>query len=59
MLKPHDVFTPARPPLEDTNVYAARGEAEDDFAAALRRGMVPVVFGEFGVGKTSLVSCNT
>ncbi|MBE4751518.1 AAA family ATPase [Corallococcus sp. ZKHCc1 1396] len=35
-------------------MYAKRGEAEEDFQKALRRGMIPLVFGEYGVGKTSM-----
>ncbi len=35
-------------------MYARRGEAEDAFNKALRRGLIPVVFGEYGVGKTSM-----
>ena len=54
MLKPHDVFTPAKPPLEVNNVYAPRGQHEKDFVQALERSHVPVVFGEYGVGKTSM-----
>lgn len=55
MLKPNDVFTPARLPLKDANIYASRGEAESELETALRRSMIPVVFGEYAVGKTSLV----
>lgn len=55
MLRPVNVFTPGRPPLDATNVYASRVAAEADFDDAIRHGMVPIVFGEFGVGKTSLV----
>lgn len=54
MLTPNDVFTPGRLPIRSTNVYAARGDAEALFLKTLNRGMVPVVFGEYGVGKTSM-----
>src|SRR5687767_14726169 len=54
MLEPKDVFTPGRPPLDDSNVYAPRGVHEKDFAQALSRSLIPVVFGDFGVGKTSM-----
>jgi hypothetical protein len=54
MLKPNDVFTPGRLPIRPTNVYAARGDAEALFVKTLGRGMIPVVFGEYGVGKTSM-----
>jgi len=54
MLTPNDVFTPGKLPIRPTNVYAARGEAEALFRKALQRGMIPVVYGEYGVGKTSM-----
>ncbi|GAA3988195.1 hypothetical protein GCM10022279_09130 [Comamonas faecalis] len=54
MLKPNDVFTPGKLPIRPTNVYAARGDAEALFVKSLNRGMIPVVFGEYGVGKTSM-----
>lgn len=53
-LSPTDVFTPGRLPIRETNVYASRGEAESDLKRSLDRGLIPIVFGEFGVGKTSL-----
>lgn len=54
MLTPNDVFTPGSLPIRPTNIYAARGEAEDVFKKAMRRSLIPVVFGEYGVGKTSM-----
>lgn len=54
-LEPSDVFTPNGFPLEEHNVYAAREEAERSLERGLKRREVPVVFGEFGVGKTTLV----
>ncbi|MGM9427300.1 P-loop NTPase fold protein [Hydrogenophaga sp. MI9] len=54
MLTPNDVFTPGQLPIHPTNIYASRGTAEDLFNKTLRRGMVPVVYGEYGVGKTSM-----
>lgn len=54
MLVPNDVFTPGRLPIDATNVYAARGDAEKLFRQQLTRGMIPVVYGEYGVGKTSM-----
>ena len=54
MLTPNDVFTPGKLPIRPTNVYAARGEAEALFRKALQRAMIPVVYGEYGVGKTSM-----
>ena len=54
MLTPNDVFTPGQIPIRPTNVYAARGEAEALFLKSLQRGMIPVIYGEYGVGKTSM-----
>lgn len=54
MLQPSDVFTPGKLPLKESNVYAKRTEPERDFQEALRDGMVPLIFGEYGVGKTSM-----
>lgn len=54
MLTPNDVFTPGQIPIRPTNVYAARGESETLFRKALSRGMIPVIYGEYGVGKTSM-----
>jgi hypothetical protein len=54
MLTPNDVFTPGQLPINSTNIYANRGEAESLFNKTLKRGMVPVVYGEYGVGKTSM-----
>lgn len=54
MLVPNDVFTPGKLPIRPTNVYAARGDAEILFLKTLARGLIPVVFGEYGVGKTSM-----
>jgi len=54
--KPHDVFTPGRLPLGENNVYSPRKEPEQDLDRCVKRKLVPVVYGDFGVGKTSLVS---
>lgn len=54
MLTPNDVFTPGQIPIRPTNVYAARGSAEELFRKSLARGMIPVIYGEYGVGKTSM-----
>jgi hypothetical protein len=52
--EPHQVFTPTRAPLKSTNVYVSRGDAEEELRSAVSQGFTPVIFGEFGVGKTSL-----
>lgn len=56
MLRPVNVFTPGKLPLSETNVYSprTRERAQERFGKALERGLVPLVFGEYGVGKTSL-----
>lgn len=53
-LKPNDVFRPGKLPIEQNNVYAPRGIKEQDFTRFISRGWVPIVYGEYGVGKTSL-----
>lgn len=53
--QPHEVFTPGSPPLEKHNVYVTRGIAEQQLRRYVQRRQVPVVWGEYGVGKTSLV----
>lgn len=54
-LRPKDVFTPNGFPLERDQVYAARAEAEKALQQGLDRQRVPLVYGEYGVGKTTLV----
>lgn len=54
MLTPNDVFTPGQIPIRPTNVYAARGDAEALFRKSLGRGLIPLIYGEYGVGKTSM-----
>ena len=53
-LTPAQVFTPARAPLKETNVFVRRADAESELQSAVNQNDVPVIFGEFGVGKTSL-----
>lgn len=54
-LEPHEVFTPTEFPLEDTHAYASREEPEKALVRFATRGRVPIVFGEYGVGKTTVV----
>ena len=56
MLRPTDVYTPGKLPLARNNVYAprTRDDAQRKFGKALERGLVPLIFGEYGVGKTSM-----
>jgi hypothetical protein len=54
-LQPSDVFTPNQFPLEEHQVYAAREEAEAAMRRAVGRSQTPIIYGEYGVGKTTLV----
>ncbi|MCK6445989.1 MAG: KAP family NTPase [Planctomycetes bacterium] len=54
-LEPRDVFVPNGFPVGDTNVFADRGLAQADLQKAMDRGFVPLVYGSYGVGKSSLV----
>lgn len=53
-LDTNDVFVPGQLPIRPNNVYASRGETEIDLRQSLERKQIPLVFGEYGVGKTSL-----
>lgn len=53
--EPHEVFTPGAPPLGEHNVYVSRDAAEASLRKYVQRHQVPVVWGEYGVGKTTLV----
>jgi Holliday junction resolvasome RuvABC ATP-dependent DNA helicase subunit len=53
VLSPSQVFT-LQIPVRPTNVYARRGDAEAQLDKQLKRGQVPLIFGEYGVGKTSM-----
>ena len=56
MLRPTDVYTPGKLPLATTNIYAprTRDDAQRKLGKALERGLVPLIYGEYGVGKTSM-----
>lgn len=54
-LTPNEVFTPTQLPLSKHHAYAHRTDAEAKLKRFLRRNQVPVVFGEYGVGKTTIV----
>ena len=53
--QPHEVFTPGGLPLGEHNVYSPRSVPESALDRYRKRGQIPVIFGDFGVGKTSLV----
>ena len=55
-LVPKDVFVPGRFPIEEANAYADRGTPQQDTLNALEKGYVPLVFGGYGVGKSSMVA---
>lgn len=54
MLTPDKVFRPGKLPINPGNVYASRGDSEAEFKKSLSRGFIPLVYGEYGVGKTSM-----
>lgn len=54
MLKPNNVFRPGKLPIHPGNIYASRGKSEENFKKILSRGLIPLVYGEYGVGKTSM-----
>lgn len=54
-LAPSEVFVPGRFPVEKNNVFANRGNPQSYLQTAFTRGFVPVVYGSYGVGKSSLV----
>lgn len=53
-LLPAQVFTPARLPLGQANVYAPR-DAELAIRTAFLMQRTPILFGDFGVGKTTTI----
>jgi hypothetical protein len=53
-ITPRDVFVPGKFPIQQSNAYADRGSTQQDLQIALSRGFVPLVFGSYGVGKSSL-----
>lgn len=54
MLKPGKVFTPNKIPVKPGNTYASRGKTQEDLEKAIDRGFIPLIFGDYGVGKTSM-----
>ncbi|WP_149029373.1 ATP-binding protein [Corynebacterium halotolerans] len=52
-LDPEDVFTPSNPPTGENNIYVSRLNIENKLRRALK-SRVPIVFGNYGVGKTTL-----
>jgi energy-coupling factor transporter ATP-binding protein EcfA2 len=52
--KPEEVFAPGRLPLGPKHVYVTRGEPQTRFNTAIRTSMIPLLYGEYGVGKTTL-----
>lgn len=53
-LTPRDVFVPFGLPIHPHNVYADRGEPQRRVETSWQRGSVPVIYGSYGTGKTSL-----
>jgi len=55
MPEPADVFVPGKFPIKESNVYADRGTPQVDARTAIERAYVPLVFGGYGVGKSSMM----
>lgn len=51
---PSEVFVPGKFPIENHNVYADRGSPQQRFLKAIERNFVPVLYGGYGVGKSSM-----
>lgn len=49
------VFTPGELPLKRNNIYVSRDTSEESLERAIERNWCPVVFGDYGVGKSSMV----
>ena len=54
MLKPNKVFTPNKIPVKPGNTYTSRGQAQTNLERAIDRGFIPLIYGDYGVGKTSM-----
>jgi len=54
-MNPNEVFVPGKFPIEKNNIYADRGSPQHSVRSAIDRGFVPLVFGGYGVGKSSMV----
>jgi len=55
-MHPNEVFVPGKFPIDARNAYADRGEPQASFRQSLDRGFVPVLYGSYGVGKSSLAA---
>lgn len=51
---PNEVFVPGQFPIKNHNVYADRGDPQKRFLKAIERRFVPVLYGGYGVGKSSM-----
>ncbi len=49
-----DVFVPGRFPIAKEHAYADRGDAQQSLSRSLSRGFVPLIYGTYGVGKSSM-----
>lgn len=54
-LDPYDVFTPGKIPLTESSVYVSRADTEQALLESMKLHWIPIVFGEYGVGKTTVV----
>lgn len=53
-MEANTVFKPGKIPIDPGNVYANRGKTEEKVIKSINRGIIPIIYGEYGVGKTSL-----
>lgn len=53
--KANQVFTPGDLPLNKSNVYVSRAVSEEKLRRGLERNWCPIVHGDYGVGKTTMV----
>ena len=54
MLQPEDVFVPGKYPLDNKNAYANRGKKEEAFINSINISSIPIIYGGYGVGKSSM-----
>jgi hypothetical protein len=54
-ISPNEVFVPGKFPIEKNNAYADRGDPQKATVSALVNCYVPLIYGGYGVGKSSMV----
>lgn len=51
---PEEVFVPAKPANKENNAYIDRSEYTDRIRSALKSNSLPIIYGGYGVGKTTV-----